>query len=198
MEFIIGLVVIIFSVLSELAKKKDDSSPDGNDSYASDDLKKIEDFFKGKIGQTGQTEGSAFPPPFESSSTSNPEDSSDYYIRNSKKKNSHKDQNKSARKNRREASHDHGQHSLESTGSLEGASLDAGASLTGSINHEEHAVLSVQRNRHDPDSPVRKVHRNLAFTKESLLNAVILQELINRYDFQRIYSRIPCKRTDRV
>ncbi|MBU1107695.1 MAG: hypothetical protein KKB51_13570 [Candidatus Riflebacteria bacterium] len=163
MELLVIILVIVYSVWSEVNKKKQEENVDIDFS----ELSSLDDFFK----DTGsQAEKSAVAP---LSSQAKPPK------KRSKKR------------------------SEPTRGEVD---YDDLPSLTGQVNYDRQSSASNESN-YDLSEEARKLFTNeekaapsaqtpakpiqLSFDRESFIKAFVMSEVLQRYDLERIYSRIP-------
>lgn len=214
-EVIIAVVFIVFSVLSEMAKKKKDDGTAGKSDSSGADLSAIEEFFR-KQAEDQQSPSSskpsdwsdthagsmsssaAFPPPPPTLSSEGDGD----FVQSAKKKN---------KKKKRPALHEESDASrtesvltkrkpFASRGEAEhindeGPCLDEAKTLTGETDYENAAFGSLVTAGTSARSaaPLQKRAR-FPWSRRDIMRAVVFNELMTRYDLNRIYSRIPDQR----
>ncbi|MBF0547609.1 MAG: hypothetical protein HQM08_24430 [Candidatus Riflebacteria bacterium] len=169
MESLIVLLIIIFSVLSELGKKKDDIPAEGKSDPLSE-LKKIEDFLR--------NQGKAPPNPEQT-----PKDIFSDVARTGKSSSSGR---KNGKKQIKQIPPPPQIETQTVFTEKEEAPPQEKPIFTDNSNPN---VVKLKASLETPKAKFK-------FTKQSLINGIVFQELMNRYDFSRIYSRIPGRREE--
>ncbi|MFZ2956182.1 MAG: hypothetical protein WA705_04775 [Candidatus Ozemobacteraceae bacterium] len=220
-EFIVAAVFIVFSIYSEMTKKKGDTIGTDDSSSDSNGLAGIEDFFK-KQSQAKEQEKqkeiaeeySREHPSRESMMSTRQEpaygDSTRHAVFPSSNPSvpppppmspqQQKKRPKKAKVSRQQQDLLPGSNRPRQVpvhASSEGACLDEGPSLTGMIDYDKFPVGSLLQPSERSQAPeVTKLRPRFRFSRKDVLSAFMFSELMQRYDLNRIYSRIPERRQD--
>lgn len=209
-EILVAVIFIVFSVVSEMAKKKKGDEASGNTGSSDSsgaDLSAIEDFFRKQAedqkapGQTqepswGDTRASTASDasPFPPLPMSSDNDGDFLQPQKKAKKKKRPSQGQSSKESaqpivskRRPTSRGEEEHISD-----EGPCLDEGDSLTGKIDYEDASFGSLVGARSATTKTATLERRpQFRWTRGDVLRAVVFSELMSRYDLNRIYSRIP-------
>jgi len=205
-QVVIFLVIVVASIWSEMSKNKSS----GNSDAEFGDLTAIDDFFKQqeKSQKTSQQRPSsggfdddvvslertpAPSEPFGTPQKIQPQSGKSKRFEKQEKKRSQGksraglDQRSRALPPLPSASSHFG--NVESD---EGACLDEAPSLTGQNNYERGG-FTIARTASTTSATTRRPARR--WSRQQLINAIVISELMNRYDVNRVYGRIPDRRS---
>jgi len=207
-QIIIFVVIVAASVWSELSKNKSTGSSDSEFG----DLTAIDDFFKQqekakKADQTRSTVGgfdddaiSLETPPQDLLNTPGYEARKIQPPANAPRRKEKKDKKRG--KGRDRAALDSGGRELPlpppslshfaNGDSDEGPCLDNAPTLFGQAGYEQEKL---QSSHASPASAVTAHRPAKRWTRQQLIDSIVLSELLNRYDINRVYSRIPERRS---
>ncbi len=182
-KLIIFGVIVVASVLSEARKHGGGSPPSGDP-----DLGSLDDFFKNQPPAGGDSPGgdSSWNTPRKEEPTSLEALGTIFPVDQPSPRPPEPTRKKARKERKKERPPQPERHF-----SSEGPCLDEAPSLTGATNYEQMTgSLIASKSTRAPVLPkVRQPRLRLA--KNDLVNAFILSEVMNRYDLNRIYSRIP-------
>lgn len=206
-ETILVIVFVVISVLSELNKNKE--KKDGEDL----DLQSLEDFFKGKrTANPPDTESVSTeqgdkefhqvePPPFNrsesssemesypgSASTQVPEPFPGSGLPPLPEPSPRKKEKKKKVKSTGKPS---AQHQPREHISDEGPCLDNAPALTGHVNYNKMAFGAISATAHSSFDTQSGGERRPNWNRRRLIDAIVMAELLQRYDLSRVFGRIP-------
>ena len=212
-EFIIFVVFVVISIMSEMSKNKDKTK---NEEV---DLESLEDFFKkrksepppteqasGSVSSTRSSEFDTLEAPVQGGSSGSTETAFPDFERSGnsefqrlggpppipaeeERRAEQKHKQKKAKKSKKPKHETHEE--------SEGPCLDREPSLTGAMSLESMSVGAF-RTKSQPQTPARSASRSvpLAWNRRRFIDAVVMSELLQRYDLNRVFGRIPTVRKD--
>jgi len=206
LQVVVFLVIVVASVWSELSKNKSSGSTDAEFG----DLTAIDDFFKQQEKARKSEQNHAAPGGFDQDSVSMERTADEFggtrrlpVVPAPSQPRKQKKEKRRARAGDR-AVLDHGGRELPplppssshyaNAGTDEGPCLDEAPALSGRVNYERDGF---QIGRGAPAASTALQTRQPAkrWTRRELVNAIVISELMNRYDVNRVYARIPDRRS---
>ncbi|HEY9071480.1 MAG TPA: hypothetical protein VIV61_14570 [Candidatus Ozemobacteraceae bacterium] len=205
LQVVVFLVIVAASVWSELSKNKSSSSTDAEFG----DLTAIDDFFKQQEKARKADRSTPVPGGFDQESVSLERSASEsggirripgQQIQQQPRK--QKKEKKRGKGNERAALDPMGRElpplpPISSHGANiatdEGPCLDEAPALTGRTNYERDSWKITHEASTSAPPFTRQPARR--WTRRELINAIVISELMNRYDVNRVYARIPDRRS---
>lgn len=208
-QVIVFLVIVVASIWSEVNKSKSGGKTDAEFG----DLTAIDDFFKQQEKARKPEQPRVAPESFDSNAVSleQPQQAVSRNVPGMPRK--VQSQREPARKQKKEKKHGRGrdQAGLDQSGrqppplpslssqshfgavdSDEGPCLDEAPTLFGKTSYEQ-GEISIARTASTTDAVTRKPTRR--WSRNQLIDAIVISELMNRYDVNRVYARIPDRRS---